>query len=117
MSPSRTEARAPPASAHLSGGFVWARRWIAPYESLYSVLQKLAWANLATATDICSSLFGVPSNSIPAARGHPRSLLLSRWMRSPGSSLPPRFSLAAGTLSHYAQDWAHYLANDTNVRF
>ena len=103
--------------SHFPHNFVWQPSWIAPYESLYSVLQKFAWANATSDSGINRLLFGVSKRIDITAWGHPRSLVLSRWMPSPSIVLPPGYPLSEGTLSHFSGKWDHYLASDTNVRF
>jgi hypothetical protein len=117
MSQSRPQPSAAQHSSRLRSDIVWSQRWISPYESLYSVLQKIAWANVAGAADLNKLLFGVSTRTDITGWGHSRSLLLSRWLPLPGVVLSPGFSTLAGTLSHFAGDWAHCLADDRHIRF
>lgn len=96
---------------------VWGRGWVAPYESTYNLLQKLAWANLTSPAQICGEIFGVGLRPMWTAHGHPRSLLSSQWMNAASGIASSQFPVIAGTLTHFAGAWAVYLGDDRHFRF
>lgn len=85
----------------------WTRRWVQPYESTFSWLQKYAWVNLADAHEILRDLFGRHSPNAPHARA---DLACGMWIDEKKVSPPPGLPLREGLLSLYGRHWPPRLA-------
>ena len=94
---------------------VWTTRWCLPHESAFNRLQKYAWANLASASDIARDLFGVKVSSSTSVRF--RELLCGDWISQSKLHPPPGLTLQDGFVSAYGGTWPRLLASATAFRY
>ena len=101
------------------GERVWTARWCFPHESAFNRLQKYAWANLASASDIARDLFGTGVSSPNSARY--RDLLWADWIEATETlnklQTPPGGFLLDGFLQAYGSTWPKLRGSADALRY
>jgi hypothetical protein len=94
---------------------VWTTSWCLPHESAFIRLQKYAWANLASASDVARDLFGMKwsSSETPSFR----ELLCGDWINTSKLRVPPGLTLQDGLIGAYGSTWPRLLASAAAFRY
>lgn len=100
----------------LADGLVVSDSWFSPGEGPFTVLAKLAIANVLNAKRICQA-FGVRPSQTPKATPHGRSLLHLEWLaRSRSAPLLATNLWNRGLLSQFER-WGQAVASDRALRY
>jgi hypothetical protein len=94
---------------------VWTTSWCLPHESAFIRLQKYAWANLASASDVARDLFGMKwsSSETPSFR----ELLCGDWINTSKLRVPPGLTFQDGLIGAYGSTWPRLLASAAAFRY
>lgn len=90
------------------------KKWILPYEGAFSILSKIAWANLLNCNDLLKAL---QLRSACQYKHQPRSFLSFNWHSSTSTKNLNDELFREGCLSAYTKRWAGNLADDQHLRF
>lgn len=101
---------------HLTDGLVCCDSWFAPGEGPFTVLAKLAIANVLNANRICR-VFGVRSTPTRDASPHGRSLLHLEWLARSRSAPLLAAKLWSRSLLSQSQRWGQAVASDRALRY
>lgn len=93
---------------------VWTPRWCLPHESAFNLLQKFAWANMASAGVIARDLFG---RLLPRQRPNYYDLLEGEWMARRALTLPPGMRLSHGLIGAHGTHWLKRFVSDRALRY
>ncbi len=101
---------------HLSDGLVVSDSWFSPGEGPFTVLAKLAIANVLDAKRICR-VFGVQPSQRPDANPHGRSLLHLEWLARSRSAPQLALGLLKRGLLSQSERWGRAVASDRVLRY
>ncbi|MFT7773341.1 hypothetical protein [Roseateles sp.] len=101
---------------HLADGLVVSDSWFSPGEGPFTVLAKLAIANVLDAKRICR-VFGVRPSQRPEATPHGRSLLHLEWLARSRSAPQLAASLWKRGLLSQSERWGRAVASDRALRY
>lgn len=100
----------------LADGLVFSDRWFSPGEGPFTVLAKLAIANVLSASGVCR-VFGVKPSQTREATPHGRSLLHLEWMaRGRSAPLLTKHLWERGLLRQSPR-WSQAVASDRAFRY
>ncbi|MGM9480294.1 hypothetical protein ACS5PN_03780 [Roseateles sp. NT4] len=101
---------------HLVDGLAVSDRWFAPGEGPFTVLAKIARANVLDARGLCRH-FGVSMPQAPANAPHRRSLLHLGWLARGETTRELFAQLWERGLLARSERWSHALASDRTLRY
>lgn len=94
--------------------YAWSDRFCLPYESAYGRLQKFAWVNVLSASQVAQGLFGfraLPQD--PAAL----KLFNGNWLKKAKVTIPPGLMLEDGLAQAHGVDWMERLCRTDVFRY
>ncbi|MES2150679.1 MAG: hypothetical protein V4508_12910 [Pseudomonadota bacterium] len=99
--------------------YAWLNSWEQPFEGSLSLLLKFAWANGASAGDICRDVFGKKTLQAFGANRKGRSLLDLDWPSTKHIDRTGDLKAKCAHASLYtlAGDWTFKIASDTHIRY